>query len=119
MLSTRMGGFYGTPHGLANAVILPHIMEEFGSSAEERLARLAEAVNITGADDHAKARAFIHEIRAMNERMGIPASFDFIRDEDVPTMIKYALAEANPVYPVPEIWNADRMREAIESLRSR
>lgn len=118
-IAHTLGGFYGMPHGLANAIILPHVMEDFGAAAEERLARLAEAVNIGGANDHEKAQAFIAEIRAMNRRMEIPETVDCIKDEDIPLMIKYALKEANPVYPVPEIWDYDRMYQAIEGIRTK
>ena len=43
-IAHTLGGLYGTPHGLANAVILPYVMEEFGPAVYFKLARLAEAV---------------------------------------------------------------------------
>ena len=53
----------------------------------------------------------------MNARMGIPDGFDFIRDEDMDTMVSWALKEANPVYPVPVIYDRARCRNVIERLR--
>lgn len=53
----------------------------------------------------------------MNRRMGIPTGFDFIKDEDIPTMVKYALAEANPVYPVPVVYNKERCAAVIRRIR--
>ncbi|MFR5782864.1 MAG: iron-containing alcohol dehydrogenase, partial [Oscillospiraceae bacterium] len=96
------GGLYNTPHGLANAVILPIVLEDYGEAVYPKLARLAELTKLkSSGTEEAKARAFISEIRAMNRRMGIPTGFDFIKEEDIPQMVKWALAEANPVYPVP------------------
>ena len=118
-IAHTLGGFYGTPHGLANAVLLPHVMRAYGPAVHKKLARLADIVGIQGADDAEKANKFIDEMYRMNRDMGIPDSFDFIKDEDIPLMIKYALKEANPIYPVPVIWNADKLREVIEGIRTK
>ena len=66
--------------------------------------------------DAEKARAFVDEIRAMNRRMNIPTGFDFIREEDIPRMITWALAEANPVYPVPVIYDRERCEKVIRRI---
>lgn len=73
-IAHSLGGEYGIPHGLANAVILPYVLEAYGSAVHMSLAELADIVKI-GQDlesDQEKANAFIAEIRAMNRRMGIP-----------------------------------------------
>ena len=116
-IAHTLGGLYGTAHGLANAVILPVVLEDYGEAVFAKLARLAELVGIGGTSDAERARTFIAEIRAMNARMGIPDGFDFIRDEDIDTMISWALKEANPVYPVPVIYDRARCRRVIEKLR--
>ena len=69
--------------------------------------------------DAEKAQAFIAEIYAMNERMGIPKGFDFIQEEDIPQIITWALAEANPNYPVPVVYNAARCRKVIDTIRAK
>jgi alcohol dehydrogenase class IV len=66
--------------------------------------------------DAEKARAFIDEIRAMNKRMNIPTGFDFIKEEDIPQMIRWALAEANPVYPVPVLYDKKRCEKVIRRI---
>lgn len=113
-----LGGLYGTPHGLANAVILPYVMEQFGPAVYFKLARLAEAVSINGKDDEEKAKAFLREIRRMNADMKIPDKFDFIQEKDIPQMIKWAMKEANPIYPVPVLWHAPEFRALIDRLRA-
>lgn len=104
-IAHTLGGFYSVPHGLANAIILPHVLDYYGKSAERRLALLARRAGVAhpNAPDAEAARTFIARIRAMNAEMSIPASVNAIRDEDISLMVKRALAEANPLYPVPRI----------------
>jgi alcohol dehydrogenase class IV len=116
-IAHTLGGLYGTPHGLANAVTLPYVLEDFGAEVYPQLARLAEIVGIYGRDDGERARAFIAEIRRMNRDMNIPEQIDVIRDEDIPQMVEWALKEANPIYPVPVIWDAAQMTRTIKRLR--
>ena len=116
-IAHTLGGLYGTPHGLANAVLLPLVLEDYGASAYSRLARLAGLVGLPGETKEARAKAFIAEIRAMNARMGIPDHFDTIREEDIPLMSKWASQEANPVYPVPVIYDEARFARLIERAR--
>lgn len=116
-IAHTLGGLYGTPHGLANAIILPYVMEDFGPAVYTKLARLADIVGINGRDEGEKARAFIAEIRRMNKDMNIPERVDVIKDKDIPQMVEWALKEANPIYPVPVIWDAEQMTKTINRLQ--
>ena len=119
-IAHTLGGLYNTPHGLANAVILPIVLEDYGEAVYPKLARLSEIAGVkTDGTDAEKAQAFIAEIYAMNERMGIPKGFDFIQEEDIPQIIEWALAEANPNYPVPVVYNAARCRKVIDDIRAK
>ena len=119
-IAHTLGGLYNTPHGLANAVILPIVLEDYGAAVYPRLARLSEIAGVkTDGTDAEKAQAFIAEIYAMNERMGIPKGFDFIQEADIPQIIDWALAEANPNYPVPVVYNAARCRKVIDDIRAK
>ena len=118
-IAHTLGGLYNTPHGLANAVILPYILKDYGPVVHKKLAYLSESlgIRIDGTQEE-KANAFIAEVEAMNERMGIPKSFDFIRDEDIEQMITWAMKEANPVYPVPQVYTREHFRRVIEQIRT-
>ena len=119
-IAHTLGGLYNTPHGLANAVILPIVLEDYGEAVYPKLARLCEIAGVKAdGTDAEKAQAFIAEIYAMNERMGIPKGFDFIQEEDIPQIITWALAEANPNYPVPVVYNAARCRKVIDTIRAK
>lgn len=112
-----LGGLYGVAHGLAMAVLLPHVMRQYGAAAQHRLAELAEACGIEGADDAAKAEGFLSWIEDANRQMGLPEKFDVIREEDIPQMIAWAKKEANPLYPVPVVWTETEFRQLIEQIR--
>lgn len=113
-----LGGLYGTPHGLAMSVILPHVMRQFGSAAHERLARLAEVCGMTGANDAEKSEKFISWIEELKAKMNIPAGLDVIKDEDVPQIIAWAMKEANPLYPVPVVWDKADFEKCISTIRN-
>ena len=119
-IAHNLGGMYGTPHGLANAVILPYVLEWYGSKAYKKLAKLADIIEITKPEMSVeeKAKAFIAEIKRMNKAMNIPEKFDFIKEEDIPTLVERALKEGNPGYPVPKIMNKKDCEEVIRSIRA-
>lgn len=112
----NLGGQYGIPHGLANAVILPVVLEKFGSAIYPQLASLADVAGVAGQTEEEKAKNFIAEIYAMNERMNIPKGFTQIKEEDIPIIVERALKEGNPLYPVPVIWDKPEMTELVKSL---
>ena len=112
-----LGGLYGVAHGLAMAVLLPHVMKEFGASVHKRLAELADVCGISGANEAEKANAFIHWIEKTNAAMGIPDHFDMIQDKDIDQIITWAKKEANPLYPVPVVWARKDFRRLIKSIR--
>jgi alcohol dehydrogenase class IV len=118
-IAHTIGGFYKVPHGLANAIIMPHVLEYYGEAVHGRLATLADHIGIGGSlPSHAeKAKAFIQYLRDLNRQMDIPATIDKIQETDLPEMIKRALAEANPLYPVPKILFADDLKKIYLKVR--
>ena len=110
-IAHSLGGQYGTPHGLANAVILPHVLRAYGDAAAPRLAELARAAGVCAQTepDALAAEAFIAWVECMNKALGIPRHLRCIREEDIPLMAAHADAEANPLYPVPALWDKDQL----------
>ena len=108
-----LGGQYHIPHGLANAVLIPYVLESYGASAHKKLKDLAIAAGIadssTAPEDASKK--FIDAIRQMNARMGIPTKLHGIKAEHIPTIAKYAEKEANPLYPVPKLFTAKELEK--------
>ena len=116
-IAHNFGGMYGTPHGLANAVIMPYVLDWFGESAHKRLAELADVGGIvtTETTDKEKAELMIRKIREMNRDMGIQEHLD-VKPEDVETIAERALREGNPLYPVPKIMNKSECVALIRKI---
>lgn len=108
-----LGGKYHTPHGLANAVILPYVLKEYKSKVYKPLADLAKFTKIVDENVSTKeaAETFISHIEKMNERMQIPSTLDCIKKEDITYMAKLANKEGNPLYPVPVLWDAKELEK--------
>ena len=113
-----LGGQYNIPHGLANAVLLPYVLESYGSCIHRKLHDLAVAVGIADAQesDAGAAAKFIRAIRQLNARMGIPATLEGIRPEDIPVMAAHAEKEANPLYPVPRLMTREELTFFYEQV---
>lgn len=116
-----LGGQYGTPHGLANSVLLPIVLRDYGQAAEKKLAKLARKISglgkvgpllqvPAGATDHQAAQLFICWIEQMNEAMNIPTTLPGIREEDIDLMAEHADAEGNPLYPVPVLMDKEELK---------
>ena len=113
-------GQYGTAHGLANAVILPHMLRAYGKTVHKPLAKLAQLISIVpaGASDAEAADAFIKWVDDMNASMGIPKYIDGILEKDIPQMAINANAEANPLYPVPKEMDVDELAHMFRVVGS-
>lgn len=102
-IAHSLSGRYGTPHGLANAVIMPYVLKAYGKRVHKKLATLGAAAGVCSERDsyEAGAEKFIEAVIGLNRRMGIPDHLTGIRKEDIHGMAAYAEKEANPLYPVP------------------
>lgn len=109
-----LGGQYNIPHGLANAVLLPEVLESYGSCIHQKLHMLGCAAGVCTEQDSIKAGAgkFIASIRTLNKSMGIPDFLSGIQERDIETMSVHAAKEANPLYPVPKLMT----RKELESF---
>lgn len=112
-----IGGLYGVTHGMANAIIMPYVLEAFGDAASKKLSNLAELVGIGGASEQKKAKAFIDSIREMNKKMNIPDKVAELQEKDFKTLTSRAVKEGNPTYPVPVIWEEKEFEEVLKWLR--
>ena len=110
-IAHSLGGEYNVPHGLANAVILPLVLETYGGKINRKLHKLAVAARLADKDtpsDEAAA-AFIQAVKDMKKRFQIGDTIPEIQDVDIPKLAHYADKEANPLYPVPVLMNAHEL----------
>lgn len=113
-----LGGQYNIPHGFANAVIMPHVLDMYGTAAEKKLYELGLAAGVTdeGDSESAGAKKFIAAIRDLNKSMGIPTFIKGIDKKDIEKMAAHADAEANPLYPVPVLMNKKELAKIYERV---
>jgi len=110
-LAHSLGGAYDTPHGLANAVLLPHVLAGYGRSAHKKLHRLGVAAGVSREDDSHEVGAFkfMDAIKEIHARMNIPLTLPEIKAADIPALARHAEREANPLYPVPRLMTAKEL----------
>ena len=122
-----LGGKYHIPHGLANAVLLPHVLDAYGSAIYPQAKQLAIAMHLAEEETSGAAATYrlISWIRRTNRAIGIPEKLEGICFEDVPQLSVYADREANPLYPVPVLMDRrelerfyyDVMEESVYAQR--
>ncbi|MBQ8973567.1 MAG: iron-containing alcohol dehydrogenase [Clostridia bacterium] len=108
-----LGGQYNIPHGLANAVLLPIVLKEYGSCVWKKLHQIADYASLSKPtdSDEAAANTLIQAILDLNKRMNIPTKLEGIREEDLPVLTRNADKEGNPLYPVPTLWDAKQLEK--------
>ena len=113
-----LGGEYNVPHGLANAILLPFVLEAYGPCIHKKLHHLAVAAGISAKDTpyDAAAGEFIEAIKAMKKRFDIGDTVKEIQEADIPKLSHYADKEANPLYPVPVLMDAEELEQFYVTL---
>ena len=108
-----LGGKYDVAHGLANAIILPYVLKEYGESVHKKLWEMGVYSNLFDKTvSYAEgAKIFIEKIEEMNKLMNIPNKIDVIKKEDIESLAKTAEKEGNPLYPVPKLMTAKELEK--------
>lgn len=113
-----LGGKYNIPHGLANAVIMPYVLEMYGDKAHKKLYELALCAGV--ADEHDSietgTKKYIEAIKALNKKLSIPDSLPEIKRTDFEEMASHADKEANPLYPVPKLMDKNELKSIYRSI---
>ena len=119
-IAHTLGGFYHIPHGLANAIILPIVLKEYGSKAYNKLAELYDKVYpFNELDTTSKAKLFIKDIEKLNKELNITNNFShLIKDEDIELMVERAYKEAIPLYPTPVLWDKKDFYKIFKILQN-
>ncbi len=118
-IAHTFGAYYRTPHGLANAIVLPHVLEFSAVVAGKRVAQMARMLGIEAEGDAALAQAFVAAVRDLMDRVGIPRTLEALKLSDIPAIAKQALAEANMNYPVPRYMTETECGELIGRMLPR
>lgn len=117
-ISHSLGAYYHTPHGLGNAIVLPHVLDYSKDVSASRLAKLADVSGLsTGKEcDLVLAQKFIDHIRSMLKEFDIPEQLDALKIEDIPGITRAALKEAHYNYPVPKYMDHIACENLLQKL---
>ncbi len=93
-----LGALYDTPHGVANAIILPTVMEYNAPATGEKYREIARAMGVAGVDSMSQEeyrRAAIDAVKKLSQDVGIPADLkDIVKEEDIPFLAQSAYDDA-------------------------
>lgn len=114
-LAHALGGKYNVPHGLANAVLLPIVLKEYGKAAYKKLWKMGLYAGLFDktVSPQEGAQAVVAQIEGLNRQMNIPQKLDRIAAQDIPQLAKTAATEANPLYPVPKLLSAKQLEKIL------
>ncbi len=114
-----LGGKYDTPHGLANAVLLPVVLRKYGKTIFKKLNQIALFCGLVDgtAKPAAGAEAVIRKIEGLNGALNIPKTLT-VHEEDIEELTEYAYKEATPLYPVPVLWGKAQLKEIYQTVGS-
>ncbi len=118
-IAHQFGGKYHTPHGLANAIMLPLVLKYSSPAITDRLAILAvrAKVGTPGETNEVLAQKFLDAVDQLNLDLGIPKFLAALKEADIPALAKAACHEAHTGYPVPRYMSQavceDLIRQAL------
>ena len=108
-IAHQLGARFGVPHGQANAMVMPHVLELSKGKVGDRLAALGRSVGYSSAD------AFIDAIRQLNQRLGMPATVKGLSESDYDAIISGAITEAD-TYAVRHMMSRNDVRQVLKQL---
>jgi alcohol dehydrogenase len=117
-IAHNFGALYHTPHGLANAIVMPYVLDYSKPKCASRLADLAKACNIgpNGGNNDELAEAFINHIREMKHTLDIPEKLENLRRDDIPKIAAAALKEARFMYAVPRYMDQATCEDIVSKM---
>ncbi len=117
-IAHALGGIYGVSHGLANAIVLPYVLEYYKESIYKKLSEIAIYTGLGDEkeDNRILYNKVLNKIKDMNSNMNIPNKVNELRKNDFEIITKRVMKEGNPGYPVPKIMNEEECIEILKKL---
>ncbi len=117
-IAHSLGGNYNLPHGQTVAVVLPVVLEAYGSTVHQKLYEIAVYCGFADTSDSPRvgAEKLMAQLYELYDKINIPRTIEGIRPEDISEMAKHADSEANPLYAVPVLWDAQKLAPLYERI---
>jgi alcohol dehydrogenase len=119
--SHQLGSLYGIPHGIANATVLPYVLEFNKISSAGRMAEIARFLGLAtpGDNDKQLAEKLVHAVKGLIREVNINPVIPQIKKEDYPRIIQNAFKEANSTYAVPKYMSYDEAVYLLDRVSGR
>ncbi len=110
-----IGGKFGIAHGLANAVILPYVMEYYKDTCEAKFAELHDMVGLESGSDDRKSKSdnFVQSLFDMNKSMDVPNRLEKFDKSSIEDIVTASFKEAHGTYPVPKYMTREQAKEIL------
>ena len=117
-LAHALGGKYNTPHGLANAVLLSPVLKAYGSAIHKKLKKICIFCGFADecTSPEQAAAIFFEKLDGLERAIGIPLTLPEIKEDDLDLLVNYAYKEAYPLYPVPVLWDKDKLKSMYREV---
>ncbi len=118
-ISHNLGARYGMPHGLGNAMVLPHVLDLLKTDAAKKMAEIAVHVGIgeVGETDQNLANKLVERVWALNREIGIPGTTDLVKEDDLDELVAASLAEGSG-YPTPRYFEEDECKSVLKQIKA-
>ncbi|PNK60669.1 iron-containing alcohol dehydrogenase [Psychrobacter sp. FDAARGOS_221] len=122
-IAHQLGAFYGIPHGRANAIVLPYILDANRDVSKERLAALARKTGVVNpdqpqADDDDAADYLIAQVKRLIEEVNIDRTVDGINPADFKKIAKGAAKEVRDTYTVPQYFTTAQIVAILNKIKA-
>ncbi|RZQ51324.1 alcohol dehydrogenase [Pseudoalteromonas phenolica] len=119
-ISHQLSAHYNTPHGLANAVVLPRVLRFNKPHCLIQLAEIESAISGGGSDlpEQQLAHSFIKRIDQLSDELQINKSLDSLLEKDFFKIAKQALREANDSYSVPKVMKLNQVIRILDAVKT-
>ncbi|AQA17683.1 hypothetical protein BST95_04965 [Halioglobus japonicus] len=116
-IAHQLGGLYGTPHGVANAIVLPHVLDCYVEHSPEALAELAAVIGVgrSSQTDHERASAFVQATRDLLAQLGLATRLESFPTSDIPAVANDSMAECR-LYPVPHWVSRAELKTILDKI---
>lgn len=120
-IAHQLGAYYHIPHGLANAVLLPHILDFSFDAAKFTYAEIAYETHIAVEQDSTDiaAQKFVEKVKQLLKTLEIQLTFDQLKVADINLLATRAIKEAYCDYPVPRVMTIEQCKDILERLVSK
>lgn len=108
---------YGAPRGLVNAIALPYVLIEYGSSVWRKLAHLSMVTGVQySGTSKDLATAFINKVWDISRNVKIPSEYGKIKECDLPRLTQLAYSAVNPRCPVPVVLSRKQFEQLFRAM---